>query len=331
MRIPYISKRFNAASQALIAQANVICREYQAAGYDLTLRQLYYQFVARGYIPNSQKEYKRLGSVINDARLAGHLDWDFLVDRTRNPESRSQWGHPRDIILASARQFHLDYWADQDVHVEVWVEKEALAGVVERTTHSFDVTSLACRGYMSQSEQWVAAQRFGKKLLQGKRVHVIHLGDHDPSGIDMSRDNEERLYTFLVHDMLRAKNQARGSLHSGDLYSALDPDNVHEGHGLFTFERIALTMDQVEEYDPPPNPAKSTDARFESYLRTYGDESWELDALDPSVLDNLITLAIERQCDLDRLMATQEREEAYRDRISELLDTHGDVLDRDVA
>jgi hypothetical protein len=81
--IKYKDFNFRSASLSVIELANSIIAEYQAQGYDLTLRQLYYQFVARGIIPNSDAEYKKLGSVINDGRLAGLIDWDSITDRTR--------------------------------------------------------------------------------------------------------------------------------------------------------------------------------------------------------------------------------------------------------
>ena len=74
--------KFRASSLAIIDQANEIIDEYQADGYDLTLRQLYYQFVARNLIPNSQSEYNKLGTAINNGRLAGLIDWDAIKDRT---------------------------------------------------------------------------------------------------------------------------------------------------------------------------------------------------------------------------------------------------------
>lgn len=329
MRRAYDTKNFRPDSVAIIARANQICAEYQQMGYDLTLRQLYYQFVARGLIANKQTEYKRLGSIVNDARMCGLLDWDYIVDRTRNAVERGHWRHPRDIIEASAKQFHLDYWAHQDVHVEVWVEKEALAGVIEQTTWGYDVTSLACRGYMSQSEQWAASQRFLKHIKDGKRVVVIHLGDHDPSGIDMSRDNDARLYNFLTLDALEWTGLSRGALNVGELYEkiAATTGKDHDGAPLFVLKRIALNMDQVEEYDPPPNPAKLTDSRVANYLENYGDESWELDALPPDVLASLIRDAIEEQMEPDAFEEAKEREQRYRDRIADLLEQHGEILD----
>lgn len=337
-RLTYSTKKLSPKSLAVAVQARTICEQYARQGYSLTLRQLYYRFVANGWIANQQKEYKRLGGIVNDARMAGIIDWNHLEDRTRSIEERSKWDHPRDIILACAEQFHNDYWATAPVHVEVWVEKEALADVVQQATYPYDVTSLACRGYMSQSEQWSASQRFLRKIKQGKRIVVIHLGDHDPSGIDMSRDNEERLRTFLHHDVAREMARRDPSLllswsnceafavDTWGVNLVPEPDDGRT-HDLFEFRRIALNMDQVEQYDPPPNPAKSTDSRFEGYLAEYGDESWELDALEPTVLTDLITNNLAEFMDAEALDAAQDREQEYRRRIRLLVEEHGSMLD----
>jgi len=256
-KIVYTPKNFRAGARNLINLCNGIIAEYQAQGYSLTLRQLYYQMVARGHIENSQKSYKTLGSIVNDARLAGMIDWEVIEDRTRNLHTLSTWNHPKDIIRACANQFRIDKWGDQRYYVECWIEKEALSGVFERICDELEIPFFACRGYTSQSEMWGAAMRLEGRIHDNKEILIIHFGDHDPSGIDMSRDIEDRLSLFL-----------RGQ--------------------PFEFRRLALNMDQVNEYQPPPNPAKTTDSRYESYIRDFGDESWELDALEPSILSELV-------------------------------------------
>lgn len=339
-KICYKDKEFRGDSMGIIVRAEEICQRYANQGYDLTLRQLYYQFVSMDLIPNTEASYKRLGSIVNDARLAGYIDWDHLTDRGRDIDRRSTWDHPREIIQTAANAFHIDWWADQDVHVEVWVEKQALAGVVERVCQQYDVTSLACKGYMSQSEMHTAAMRMLDKIRDGKRIHVIHLGDHDPSGIDMSRDNEDRLRMFIGHhlskewgveldddgniwwDILEEERYTRFEIEEGVYADGWRPDEI------FVLDRIALNMDQIRQYNPPPNPAKITDSRAVGYIETHGRQSWELDALPPQVLNALIEAHILEQVDRDKFEARQDREDAYKIRITDLLRQHGDILDQ---
>src|ERR1700683_770871 len=130
-RIAYQKFRFSASSLKLIEQANTILKEYAARGIVVTLRQLYYQFVSRDIIPNKQTEYKRLGSIINDARLAGMIDWNYLQDRTRNLNKLNHWDSPAGVIESAAASWHRDLWQNQEYYVEVWVEKDALLSVIE--------------------------------------------------------------------------------------------------------------------------------------------------------------------------------------------------------
>lgn len=277
----------------LIEQADEIATEYAASGYGLTLRQLYYQFVSRGLIPNHDRSYKRLGNAVNKGRMAGMLDWSHLVDRTRNP-NLTFTGDPPDVadVIRNAKYgYATDKWAGQEYRVEVWVEKEALGEVVQRAASRLGCASLACKGYMSASEMWESAQRFGNYLADDQKVVILHLGDHDPSGIDMTRDIYDRLQTFITGD----------GWHYDDL----------------SVERIALNMDQIRQYDPPPNPAKMSDSRGTGYVERYGRQSWELDALPPDVLADLIQSNIRTYLDADLFNAQIEQQTRIREGIDE--------------
>lgn len=171
-RIQYVTKNFKAGALDLIEKGNEIIEDYAGQGYTLTLRQLYYQFVARDLIANKQTEYKRLGGVINDGRLAGLIDWDAIEDRTRGLESLAHWGSPENLVEACAEQFRIDRWRLQPSRVEVWVEKEALAGIFSEVCERWDVPYLSCRGYTSQSEMWRAAMRLkGVREARSGRPH----------------------------------------------------------------------------------------------------------------------------------------------------------------
>jgi len=292
MRLCYVPKRFSQSSVETIRLAVEIIEEYEAQGYTLTLRQLYYQFVSRDLIPNSLRAYKRLGQIVNDGRLAGEISWYSIEDRTRNLSALSHWSSPADIIRSAAAGFRIDKWEGQRFRVEVWIEKEALAGVFQRVCEEEDVPFFSCRGYVSQSEMWSAAQRLAGYHEDGQIPLILHFGDHDPSGMDMTRDILDRLNLF---------------------------------EGLPDVERLALNMDQVEEFNPPPNPAKITDSRFEGYLRKYGGESWELDALEPSVLSGLVRSRIIEARDRDLWEEKIEEEEGHLAVLGKASGRWGDV------
>lgn len=260
MKQCYREINFKRATLQMIETLNGIIGEYMSAGYTLTVRQLYYQLVARDIIPNTDRSYQYITRVVNDGRIAGLIDWDAIEDRTREFISRSRWTNPKDIFLASAKQFHTDPWLTQEYRPVVIVEKEALVGVFQRVCHDYDVPLLAARGYPSASvmREFVTTQ----VLTSEQEVVMLHFGDHDPSGIDMTRDIDDRVELFC--DGMRA--------------------------GIL--RRLALNTDQVKHYKPPPNPAKQTDSRFVRYKKKFGTQSWELDALNPQLLSNLARDAI---------------------------------------
>lgn len=260
---------FGAESGILLAHAVDIVEEYQADGYTMTLRQLYYQLVARDIISNNMVEYKRLVNIVKRGRLAGHIDWESIVDRTRNLQSLSTWKRPQDILRSAEESFKLDVWKEQPLRQEVWIEKDALLGAIEDKCEELRIAYFSCRGYTSISEVWSAAQRMMRWLQNQKKGTIIfHLADHDPAGIDMTRDIEDRMNMFI----------------NGDLKRITGEDHNFE----IPVVRLGLNMDQIEEYNPPPNPVKISDSKAAKYMAQYGEESWELDALPPQVLHQLI-------------------------------------------
>jgi len=279
----FVDKNFQAKSMLIIQRARDVLDKYQAKGMTLTLRQLYYQFVghdlfldkyvrkggkwvkltdemkAAGVVGtiNAEPNYDMLGNLISDARLAGLIDWDAIEDRTRFLRGHTVFGNPSECISRAAERYRIDLWKGQPIRLEVWIEKDALIGVVSDVCSRYDINYFACKGYASQTELYNAGKRIAwRRQHHDQDTLVLHLGDHDPSGMDMTRDNQDRL-----------------SLFAGDFVDV---------------KRIALNMPQVERYDPPPNPAKLTDCRAGNYIAEFGDLSWELDALEPEVIAALI-------------------------------------------
>lgn len=291
-KIQYKEIKFRQNSLDLINLVNQVVDEYKAQGYELTLRQGYYQLVARGYIPNNERSYKNIGNLINDGRLAGLIDWYSITDRTRYLRGHSHWDEPADVIASAKYSYNLDKWKGQPNYVEVWVEKDALVDIVGQACDPIDTPYFSCRGYTSQSEMWGAAQRFIRQGYREQRI-IIHLGDHDPSGIDMTRDIQERLNMF-----------------GADVY----------------VKRVALTMNQIDQYNPPPNPAKLSDSRCHAYMEQFGDESWELDALEPSVITNLIRNEVTAFRDDVIYQEVCDREHREKEELQMLVDNYDETV-----
>ncbi len=286
-KICYIARRFYPKTRKLIEEADAILSENYDAGYRLTLRQLYYQFVALDRIPNTIKSYNRLKETISFARLAGLLDWDHMVDRTRNLEGWAFWDSTEELLEENANVYTVDKWEDQKYRLEVWVEKDALADVVMQAVRPWQVPYFSCRGYTSTSSLWEAGNRLADYESEGKTPVVIHLGDHDPSGIDMTRDITDRCALFM---------------------------------GGVDVQRIALSLEQVRRFRLPPNPTKVADSRSPLYIARHGLKSWELDALKPDYIKRIIEAKIQEYIDPKLWAAANKREvigKAYFERLAE--------------
>lgn len=251
-KICYIAKTFNPVHMQVINEANRLIGIYTAGGLTLSLRQLYYRFIAADTLPeswrdkhtgskNNERSYGKLGDIITQARLAGLIDWNAIEDRGRWLRGNVHTETAEEAIdEAIADAFLMDAWSNQGYRPEVWIEKDALVGVLESCCPDLDVNYFSCRGYTSITEVWKAARRLMYYKQQGQTPVIIHLGDHDPSGIDMSRDIVDRLELFTGWPI--------------------------------EFHRIALNQDQIDDFQPPPNPAKATDSRFASYVEIHGEE-----------------------------------------------------------
>lgn len=279
------------SSAALLSATVEVAEDFAAQGYQVTLRQLYYQLVRRNLVENTQKAYKRLGEIVTKGRLAGFIDWDTIVDHLRVPEMPPDWSDPSGLMRAAIANYRLPRWNDQPYQVEVWCEKAALSSVLEPVCRRHHVRFLACRGYASSTAVYEAAKRF-KNV--GK-VRILYLGDHDPSGLDMTRDINERLLLLT------------------------------EGRVPFKVERLALNWEQVQQYRLPPNPAKLTDSRAKQYIQQYGRESWELDALEPAVLDRLVDSRIDQLRDRDLYWSQLQQEDHDRELLQ---DVTAEVMER---
>ena len=297
MKELFIEKRFNPETELMIAKLNEIIREYTSKGYVLSLRQVYYQLVARGVVENSLQSYKRIGNIVSDARLAGLIDWSAIEDRNRETITPPMWDSPAQIVEAAASQFAIDRWADQDYHVEVCVEKAALEGVLIPVCKRLGIRFTANRGYSSSSALYEMGKRLHSKARsEGKIIYVIYLGDFDPSGVDMTRDVAVRL----------------------ELFSGVNME----------VKRLALNFDQVEELHPPENPAKLTDSRAKAYIAKYGDSSWELDAVSPEKLVELVTDTVVGLRDETLWQEAIDRENEMKDELLSFVQKYNDRKDR---
>lgn len=288
MKIKYIDVGFIKTTWELLNKINDIIENFSNQGYTLTLRQLYYQLVAMDVIPNKVSEYGKISRILNKARLGGIVDWDAIEDRLRVPYLPYSADSLSDALGDLQTQFRFDRLKPQKVYIELWCEKDAISSILKRAVSKYHVRVVVNRGYASVTSLYDATNRFKRSGKEQEQINILYLGDHDPSGLDMVRDIKNRLGIF--------------------------------GYDGIAVKHIALTTKQIEKYKPPPNPAKLTDPRANNYIEIFGNTSWEVDALTPTVFDALIKNEIEKLIDIEILEGVIKKENKAKDKIQKLVD-----------
>jgi hypothetical protein len=265
--------------EEVVEAALDVFKQYDTA---LTLRQLYYRLVSRHLFPNTINSYKRLSRLMVRAREEGDVPVNCLEDRSRRVLGRGDAGYTsaQDFLkrrLASLREsykeFRMPMWDVQPNYIVVSLEKDALSRLVGDVANQYAVRTFPTRGYPS----FTYVQRMAgyiRNRLKGKPTVVLYFGDFDPSGIDIERDLSARLGRYKA--------------------------------GEYIVHRVALTKDQIVKYSLPPMPVKRSDARSHNFVASYGDESVELDAIDPNTLKLMVAQSIASYIDLDAWRKKEE-------------------------
>lgn len=322
-RISFRDVKLSPKNKERLSIVNEIIKEYQAQDLVLTLRQLYYQLVSRDVIPNKQSEYAKLSTLLKEGRMGGIVDWDAIEDRLRKPYTPASFETPQEIIEAAHKQYRKDRMRGQDTYIEVWVEKDALSGVLKRVTSQYGVPILVNRGYSSCSSMFDSYNRFKDSMDDKSKTVILYLGDYDPSGIDMIRDIKERTREFFLRHFIHeieseAAAEQEPSVRSNNFIIWFD--------NYFEIVPIALTRAQIDKYDPPENPAKRTDPRAKEFIKKHGSSSWEVDALRPEVLNSILKNNIEKRIDLSIYEDILEEEKEDRNNLEKIKDNYDYII-----
>lgn len=269
---------FSDKTMNVLNEINKILDEYSVR---MTIRQIYYQLVTRGIIENSLKSYKRYDKIITDGRKQFIVDPNAIVDRSKPMIKKPSWPDLSEFMESVGSAYQKSIWPDQENYIEVWIEKDALSGVIQPVTEKYDCQMHIGRGYQSFSNKYEAANRF-KEI--DKQIIILYLGDFDPTGIDISRDLETQLQDLGTYPKI---------------------------------ERVALNRNQVDEYNLPPIPTKPTDSRTRKHIQQYGDMAVELDALPPNVLTRITEGAILKHLDFGAYQNTLRQQQEEENQIKE--------------
>ena len=270
-------------SLELLTQVQEIINSYDFA---LTLRQIYYQLVARQIIPNEQRYYKKLSRLCVAGRDEGILPEEGFADRLREVDKLSSWSDLNEFMQTVKRSYRKDRWQNQDNYLEIWTEKDALRSVLTEITYQYDVALMVARGQLSRTEVYRTAGRY--KAQSGKKCYLYYCGDFDPSGLSIYDSIKKRVMDFGVS---------------------------------INFKRIALTQEQIEKYQLPSDPAKQSDPNYNKFVSIYGsDMVVELDSLPPDVLRKIIEDCILQNIDEGHLMWILRKEKTERGRLNKFIE-----------
>jgi len=302
---------------ALLHKIIDIIKEYQAAGLTMTLRQLFYQLVSRDEIQNTKNEYKRLGEIVSKARRGGILDWLAVEDRIRIPFMPPEFSGLTNLIDSAVESYRLPRLHGQDRYVELWVEKDALAGVLAPIANEYHVPLMVNRGYSSTSAMKEAGERVRSQVnaIGCDDVTILYLGDFDPSGEDMVRDIQVRLDEYVNSGTIFKLNEKTKKWEA----EASHARAIRLRRTSVEVEKLALTMEQIQQYKPPPNVAKPTDSRYAAFVKKHGHSSWEVDALPPTVLRDLIVERLDDLIDAKLVAKIKKQEELDKKRLAKAM------------
>ena len=277
---PIKIKRRTKAEMQVVQDAIV---EVVGQYYPMTVRQVFYQLVSRGVIDKTEKEYKStVCRLLAKLRRNDTIPYSWIADNTRWMRKPRTYSNLEDMLRQSQTLYRRSVWEDQDCYVEVWLEKEALAGVLVDVTREWDVPLMVTRGYPSISFVHSAAKSLEDEC---KPCYLYYFGDRDPSGVDIDRFVEEQIREIA-------------------------PDvDLH-------FQRVAVTVEQIEEMKLPTRPTKKTDSR----AKNFKGESVEVDAIPPDVLRALCRDCIIQHIDFDTYERMQLVEEAEREAIAHMIE-----------
>ncbi len=270
---PRAIKRIRRTKLDMVAICDAICAEFKAH-HPQTIRHVFYRLTVNGVIPKTAAAYNTVKRKSLDLRKDGVLPFAWVADNTRWIRRPTTYDSPEEAALACARDYRRALWRHSGVHVEVWSESDSIAGTIVDITDYYDVPLMVARGYASASFKWRIAQHI---KAAGRPCHLYHVGDYDPSGIDIARDIEKGLREFAPEA------------------------EIH-------FETIAVTPEQIAEYDLPTKPPKASDSR----TRKFKGGTVEVEALPVEVLQAIVRDAIEQHIDFRELEVIEATEQSEK-------------------
>jgi len=252
--------------------------------HPMTVRQVFYAMTVRGVVPKTESGYGTVQRQVKRLRHRGRVPWEHIVDSSRAIIRPRTFGSMKEALRDTARMYRRSVWSEKDAFVQVWLEKRALAGVLEDVTLEWDVPLFPSGGFTSLSYQRIAFNQIQRAQEHGKDVYLYDFGDHDPSGVSAWQTIQNQFEKWGIEGV--------------------------------TYERVAVTPEQIERWNLPSRPTKATDQR----ASWQGGDSTELDAIPPDELKRLVHSCITRHIppdELERIRQVEQQERQTLEHIAE--------------
>ena len=250
----------------------------------LTIRGCFYRVMSQGLVPKTEAGYRRVQNRALLMRRAGSLPYHWIADNTRWQSRPTTYSSVDAALSVLSWSYRRALWDNQGFHVELWVEKDAIASVVSSTTREWDIPLMVARGFPSESFLWSTAREI---VADGKPAVIYQLGDHDASGVAAWEQTKRKITEFV------------------------------DGQVDLTFQRLAVTPEQIELFGLPTRPQKKSDTRAAKFT----GECVEVDAMPSEDLRRIVTAAIEEWIDADALRITRVAEQSEREGLKALATT----------
>ncbi len=264
--------------------------EVLSADHPMTVRQVFYQLVVRGAIEKTEEQYQ--GTVIRlltEMRMEGEISFDWISDTSRERTGLRSFDNVSEALDDTAKCYRRNAMRESDFYIEVWSEKQALSGLIWDEAGDYGVPVVVSKGMPSLTQLYETACLVKRARRAGKETFIYQFGDHDPSGVLIPQTIKTRL---------------------GQLCEKLNCPPPH-------FERAALTLAQIEEFDLPTRPTKRTGNR---HANKFEGDSVELDALPADELRSMVRECIERHITPEQFEALQVAEESERELLHQWAD-----------
>lgn len=240
----------------------------------MTVRQVFYQATVRGIVEKSEAGYDKVQTDLVQMRRGGELSYTWLTDHTRYQRKPITFSDIQEALDRTAQFYRKALWNDVGAYAEVWLEKYALADVVDPITDKYDVPLMVSRGYASLSFLHSAAVYIAALDVP---AFIYHFADFDPSGVNAGEKIEQTLREMVPEA------------------------DIH-------FERVAVNSDQISAWNLPTRPTKTSDSRS----RNFGSISVELDAIEPGRLRAMVEAVIHRHLPPEQFKILKIAEESER-------------------